>query len=215
MSRDDWYRRTTWTPDDQREFHDRNRRSRGTDSKAQYIRIQAWTLFETGDGSLINDALELLEQSFVDYPASFDCALSFETAGRCCEALNRIGEAISYYQKALARQKEFPGVVTNACFSLGKLAVEQERSDLYDTVLSALDDFGHLMLPWQAYMAYGIRAVIALSNGDDALARSYADRAFDAAAVRDSGLGWGRAKVGIVKDTNTRMHSRLLTIAGT
>ena len=214
MPRDDWCRKTTWTPDDQREFHERNRRSRGSDSKAQYVRIQAETLFETGGESLIVSALELLEQSFVDYPDASGRARAFEAAGRCFETLNRIDNAISYYQKALAREKEYPGIGTNACFLLGKLVVEHKRSGLYDSVLSGLDDFGLSVFPWHAYMTNGIRAVIAQFNGDDALARSHASAAFVAAEVRDSGLGRGREKLGIVKNMNTRMHSQLLEIAG-
>lgn len=213
MSREDWYRRTTWTPDDQREFHGCIRRSRGIDSKAQYIRIQARALLQTGDASLIAAALELLEQSFADYPGTVGHSLTLETAGDCCAALNRIDDAIAYYQRALAREKEFPGVKSNARFSLGKLAVENSRSELYGDVLRGLDDFGDLVFPWHEYMANGIRALVAQSYGDTGLARSYAAAAIEAAVAADSGLGWGRGELGLVKNTDTRMHRELLKIA--
>ena len=87
MPKDDWYRRTTWTTEDQHAFAERKRRSRGADRKAQYVRVQAETLFQTGDKELIISALKLLEQSFADYSSSFDYAQSYECAARCCETL--------------------------------------------------------------------------------------------------------------------------------
>lgn len=57
MGRDDWYRRTTWTSEDAEAFFDRLNRSRGLESKAQYVRIQALDLEEAG---LIEPASSLL-----------------------------------------------------------------------------------------------------------------------------------------------------------
>ena len=44
MSKDDWFRRTTWSDEDERAFFARLVRSRGIFRKAQYLRIQAVTL---------------------------------------------------------------------------------------------------------------------------------------------------------------------------
>jgi tetratricopeptide (TPR) repeat protein len=215
MARDEnWYRRTTWTPEDQAAFFQRNRRSRGPDSKAQYMRIQAETLRETGDKSLIGAGLELLEQSFRDYPNAMDCAQAYECAARCCESLGRIEEAITYFRKAIQREREFPGIGTNACFRFGKLVVKQGQSDLFDEVVAAIDRFGHPVFPWHAYFGYGTKAVVAYARQEKESARELAQAALKAAGVKDSGLGSGRGNIGIVGETDTVFHGRLLAAAG-
>jgi tetratricopeptide (TPR) repeat protein len=214
MPNDDWCRRTTWTTEDQRAFAERNRRSRGADSKAQYVRIQAETLFQTGDKELIISALELLEQSFADYPHSFDCAQSYECAARCCETLGRIEDAISYYRRALDREKEFPGIGTNACFHFAKLIATHRRHDAFDEALEALNKFGHPVFPWHAYMSYGPQALIAHERGDSVSAKAHAEAAIEASNVRDSSLGWGRGEIGIVNNLESEMHRQLQKLAG-
>jgi hypothetical protein len=214
MSRDQsWYRRVTWTSEDQAAFFQRNRLSLGPDSKAQYMRIQAETLRATGDEALIRGASELLEQSFRDYPNAMDCALAYECAARCCESLGQLDEGISYFRTALQREEEFRGIGTNACFRFGKLVVEQGRSDLYDEAISAIDGFGHPVFPWHAYFAYGTKAVVAHARHEKESAHKFAHAALKASAVTDSGLGWGRGKIGVVTDSDTVFHQRLLAAA--
>lgn len=213
MSRDQsWYRRTSWTDTDRAEFEQRNRRSRGSDSKAQYIRIQADTLRQTGKSELVRAALELLQRSFREFPESMDCALAYECAGRCCEQLDDPQHAAEFYKRALARERVFPGIGTNACFRLGKLAVEHRRADLYDEVLAALEAFGRPAFPWHAYMSNAVRAVIASEQGNIALSRQLAQVALEAADVRDA--GWGRDGIGVVKERDTRLHQMLGELAG-
>ena len=214
MVKDNWCRRTTWTLEDRRAFLKRNRRSRGADSKAQYIRIQAETLLQTEKKRLIVAALELLEQSFHDYPNAFGCALSYECAAKCCEALDRVDDATSYYRRALDREKEFPGIRSNACFHFAKLVAEYGRCDLFDEAVVALDNFGHPVFPWHAYMIHGPKAIIAHQRGDNTSAKSFAEAAMQASLVRNSGLGWGRGEIGIVKNTNTEFHRQLKKLSG-
>lgn len=214
MTRDNrWYRRTTWTPEDQAAFFQRNSRSRGADSKAQYMRIQAETLRDTGEEPLIRAALDLLEHSFQDYPGAMGCARAYESAASCCELLGRTEDAINYFRKAIQREKEFPGIGTNACFGFAKIVVEQDRNDLFDEVVAAIDRFGHPVFPWHSYFGYGTKAVVAHARKNNDSARELARTALKAADVKDSGLGWGRGSLGIVNDTNTAFHRRLLAVA--
>jgi len=214
MTKDDWCRRTTWTPEDERAFFDRNRRSRGADSKAQYIRIQAETLRQTGKPPLIEAALKLLELGFLDYPNTFDCALSYECAAKCSESLNRINDAIAYYRRALNRENELPGIRTNACFHFAKLVAAIAHRDLYDEAIVALDNFGHPVFPWHTYMIQGPKAIIARNRGDNVSAKSFAEMALEASTICDSGLGRGRGAIGIVNNIENVFHQQLEKIAG-
>jgi tetratricopeptide (TPR) repeat protein len=209
MTRDDWCRRTTWTPRDQAEFFARNSRSRGADSKAQYMRIQARTLLETGDPGLAQSALELFELALADHPTAMDRVWALEGAGECCERLGRAEDAADYYRQALERQQEFPGMGTSAGYLLARLAVEQDRPDLYAEALAAAELHGDPVFPWQAYILNGIRAVVAHRAGAPDLARTLANAALEAAAVSDTGLGHGRGHLGTVKDVSTRFRSVL------
>ncbi len=91
------------------------------------MRIQARTLYETGEPQLVRAALELLERACAEYPGAMDSALALETAGQCCEALERIDDAIEFYRRALQREREFPGIGTNAGYRLAKVVVEHDR----------------------------------------------------------------------------------------
>jgi hypothetical protein len=213
MTRTDWYRRTTWTEDDQREFFARNARSRGPDSKEQYVRIQAETLLGTRRPNLAEAALTLLEQNLRDYPTALFRAATFDAAGRCCASLGKVDEAVAYFRNALSREKEFPGLGTNACFHFAKLVVEAKRENLYDEALSAAEGFGHPVFPAHAYYLNGIRAVVAARDGDGGLAQVHATTALHAAAVRDTGLSHDRGHLGTVADRSTSFHEALELIA--
>lgn len=49
MSRDSWYRNTTWNSEISDVFEGKLKRARSNDSKAQYLRIQAHYLFTESD----------------------------------------------------------------------------------------------------------------------------------------------------------------------
>jgi tetratricopeptide (TPR) repeat protein len=213
MARDDWCRRTTWTAQDQKEFFDRNARSRGDHSKAQYLRIQACTLLDTGQPDLIESALQLLEQSCSDYPNAMDRALALQAAGECCEALGRTEQAIVHYLRALDREREFPGIRSNAAFLLAKIVVEHDRRDLYTKALAAAESYGAPVFPWHAYFLNGLRAAVAQEKGDLSTARAHAKLALEASAIRDTGLSHGRGHLGTVRDTPTVFHSFILKIS--
>ena len=213
MTRDDWCRRTSWSEQDAREFHERNRRSRGDDSKAQYLQIQAEALLGTEKQELLESALELAELAINQYPGTVTYARALDCAGRCCERLGRADEAIKYFLQALERESEFPGVGTNACFHLGRVVVNEAREDVFDTVRGALDDFGAPVFPWHAYMMSGVKARILAQRGALEEAALLARAALKAASVSDSGLGWGRESVGLVSDTDSQFHKELLKLA--
>jgi hypothetical protein len=215
MPQDDWCRRTTWTPADEAAFRARNRRSRGAHSKAQYLCIQAETLFKMNQPDLTEHALALAEECLHDFPEVMDRAKAFDLAGRCCVRLGYITRAVHHFHKALERQREFRGIQTLAAFNLGRLAVEESLQSEFDAVLHALDREGAAVFPWHAYMGNGIRAAIAHARGDQQSARDYARSALDAGTIDDTGLSHGRGALGTVRESEraTRLHALLVALA--
>ena len=209
MSKNHWCTSKTWSLKDRERFYERNARSRGDDSKAQYMRVQANSLFETNKTKLVKAALELLEESFSEYPDASARALSFELAGKCCVFLNKNQKAIEYFLSALERQKEYIGIQTNACYALGTLVVEEDVDGLFETVEVALNDFGAPVFAYHAYKEYGIRAYIARYQGKYQEAKLLAKKSIKASKIKDSGLGWGRNKVGLVLKKRTKFHRKI------
>jgi tetratricopeptide (TPR) repeat protein len=216
MGKDDWYRRKSWTSQDETAFRSRNRRSRGVASKAQYLRIQAETLHETGDIALAESALRLARECLSDYPgARMSRAPALDLAGRCCVRLGSTDEALGYFRDALEFQAEFPGIQTNACFHFARLVAEQRRKDQYDVALRSLSEFGAPVFPWHVFVLNGAKALIAADEGDLEGAKHSARAALAAAAVTDSGLGRGREAVGLVgpRERNSELFLRLRELA--
>lgn len=213
MGRNDWYRRTTWTPEDAEEFHARNGRSRGDANKAQYLRIQADTLLRTGDDDLLGSALELSQLALEKSPGTLSHAPALDCAGRCYERLGESQTAIQYFLDALEYQRQVPGIRTNACFHLGRVVATTRAREFYDVAWEALEDFGAPIFPWHSYMINGIGACIRADQGDVETARQLAQTALASAAVRESGLGWGRSKLGLVSDTTSHFHGIIEELA--
>jgi len=63
----DWYRRKTWTENDEAEFFAKLNRAR-KDGRAQYLKIQAIELIETKKTGLVNVAETLLNKYFDEFP---------------------------------------------------------------------------------------------------------------------------------------------------
>lgn len=199
MGRDDWYRRESWSAEDEEAFRARNRRSRGDDSKAQYLQIQAATLYATQKSDLLEPALRLAEECLREYPnAKMSRARALDLAGCCCQRLRRFEDALSHFRSALNFEREFPGVQSLACFHFARLVVEQRVEEEYDAALDALSDFGAPVFPWHAFILNAVTALIAAERGDVEGSRSGAVAALAAAEVTDSGLRGGREKLGLV-----------------
>src|SRR5690606_10834397 len=101
MTQDDWFRRTTWTETDAQSFYERLRRSRGAFHKAQYLRIQAYTLAQERQEPLVRVALDLLGQLFTEFPDLSQLASAHLQAARCYEQLGETLQALDHFQRSL------------------------------------------------------------------------------------------------------------------
>ncbi len=159
MPKRDRYRRETWSEADETDFEARLGRARSW-NRAQYLRIQAVHLAETGGRRLIRVALGLLDRMFEEYPDSIDIAPA-------------------HGQRARAN------VMTDAWLGFGWLVVEYEMVAFYDEALAVLEEFHEDVespFPVHAHREHGIRAILAGVSGEPELARREA-----AIALADAG----------------------------
>src|SRR5437016_1784466 len=105
----DWFRKRSWTPEDQADFWRRHRRCRSVYNRAQFLRIQAFHLAET---------------------RQLSCA--HVERGDIFLQRGRVDEALAEYRKAIAQERVHPEARTQCWLSFGWTAVMHHRTELYD-----------------------------------------------------------------------------------
>jgi len=210
MADESWYRRRTWTAEDQSEFHAKLRRSRGGFQKAQYCRIQAYELQQAGN---FKGALELLDLLMAEWSDDAQKAQVFSQKAQCLEALGSITEALVSYRLVFDTQRKEPGTITNAHLAFGMLVALAPCPELYDEALSVLDEFeSPSWFPYLDFSAATIRALIADAKGDRELAARQAKAALTEAAKTHSGYS-RHPRLGLVTSIKPDLESRLNRIA--
>jgi tetratricopeptide (TPR) repeat protein len=210
----DWFRKITWTESDRADFFARLARARGAYQKAQYLRIQAVHLQHTGQLESVRAALELLDILIADYPEPSEIASAHMQRGECLSTLGDPDAGLTAHREALAAERKMRTIKTDAYLGFGELVLYLERTDLYPEALSILDEFGGAeWFPVQRYRSAALRAIVFEHLGQLAEAREFAERALVAAAATESPFRYHRA-LGLVTDTGTELHGRLLALAG-
>ncbi|MGH7352381.1 MAG: tetratricopeptide repeat protein [Candidatus Methylomirabilales bacterium] len=208
----EWYRRTTWTKDDQADFEARLARAR-KQNRAQYLRIQASHLMEAANPALTSAALELLNRMLAEYPSDIQVAQAHAQRAECHIRLEELDKAIEAFRCALAREREFPNVRTTAWLDFGWLVVDRGLRQLYDEALRVLTELKDTMpFPVQRYKFHAIRALVAAERGALADAREEAKQALEAGRATRSGFRY-HPTLGLVRDTGSDIHSRLEALA--
>jgi tetratricopeptide (TPR) repeat protein len=209
LAKIEWFRRTTWTPEDQAAFFQRLERSRTPFHKAQYLRIQAYHLAEVGTALLIEGALALLDRLLTEFPEPSQLASAYEQRARCLADLGRHEDAFVALEASFAAQRAYPNLETGAYLDFGELAIGLQRTDLYDRAGALLDEFGgREVLPDSIYRHAVIRAFVAAHRGDRAAAREHARRAIGAAGRTESPFRYHR-KVGLVRFVDPEVVAKL------
>ena len=179
----DWFRRSTWSAEDEADFFARLRRSRGR--KTEYLRLQALTLAETKDQSLLSVALDLIDKALTDSPDNFHLAALYFQRAECLVALGKAREAILAFRASLQARRELPNVVDMAYLEFAWTVARLRLTSHYDEVLEVLREFGEqsdLAFPANAYRYFGALALIASERSDRIAARDWAKDALAAAA---------------------------------
>jgi len=208
----EWYRRKTWTFQDETAFFARLNRSRSRFHKAQYLRIQAGELAETAVEENLRAAVSLLELLLAEYPEPGEIAASYWQLGKCKERLHKSDEAVQAYRLALLQQRIYPNVISNAHISLAVLVAKERRRAEYDEALQALTEWGRLGdFPVMDFEMCAARAIIYAETGNQDDAVQWANDALAAAAKTHSGYRY-HAALGLVGNQHADLVERMRKI---
>lgn len=206
-----WYRRRTWSIDDQAAFFARLRRSRSGFHKAQYCRIQALELQQANN---YKAALDLLDLLMTEWPIDAQKAAVYCQKAECLEKLGDHEGTITAYKLVFDTQRKGRSEITGAHLKYGLMVALAPYPGLYDEAISVLDEFSSstLSFPIEDFMAAAVRAVITDARGNRELASRYAMTALAAAAKTHSGLA-RHATLGLVTEVPPHLERRLKQIS--
>lgn len=205
MGRHDWYRNQDWNPEIEAQFYAKLRRAR---DKSQYLRIQASSL----EASHPETALKLLEEYFA-LGEHFDRAQAYVDQARAFLTLGDVDRALESYERALAREREYPSLLTQAYLELPLLIAMMERREKYSLAIQLLDNNrSQPLFPADRFKWHAAYALITAATGDDGSARSYAKAALLDAASTDSGLRY-HPQLGLVGSEHADLCLRLTALA--
>jgi tetratricopeptide (TPR) repeat protein len=206
VSKTDWYRNADWNPEIESAFFTRLNRSR---DKSQYLRIQAYCL----RNSHPRTALQLLDQYFQLGDDHFDSAQAQVDKAQALTALGEIDAALSAYNEALERERQFPNYKTHAYLDFALLALNARKVGLYAKVLEVLDEYrDQPRFPVDRYKAHGARALILQELGRAAEAQSSGKLALAAAAESRSGFRFHQT-LGLVGNVGDEFGARIAAVA--
>lgn len=207
----DWYRKRSWTPADEEDFHKRLARARAW-SRPQYLRLQAWTLMELGE-RYYQPALTLLDMHLDRFPDDFDHGQALSTKGDCLNRMGNIQEAILFYEQAIECERAHPGRGASTWRSFAWLVASERLSDRYKCALALLDEFG--ASPSLRTLGFQCLAAKALILGDCGRDEPAAEAARDALAAAEQSASFEARypTLGVKSDGRHGVSKQLLEIA--
>jgi hypothetical protein len=205
MSRQDWFRNTSWDPKVESAFLERLARTR---DKNQCLRIQA-SILATRCPDV---ALRLLGQYFT-LGEHFEMAQAYVDQATAYVALNEVQSAITAYESALRREQQYPNLQTQAGIELALLIAERRLSERYDQAIILLQTHKErLLFPDQTFRWNCALALIRSEQGSPIESREAARRALAAAAETRSGFQH-HPKMGLVGNVEASIRQRLSELA--
>jgi len=211
VGREDWYRQETWSEADQEAFFARLNRSRSLYHKSQYARIQASYLQDAG---LVDEALQLLEQLYDEWPDESQLATAYWQEANCYLLKKNVDKAIEAYRKCfrVEERNKFRST-TNARVEFLWLVATKGLRELYDEALQEIDKMQHPSLfPVDHYRTAGALALIKKDSGAGGNISELAEQALEAASKTDSGLRYHKG-LGLVKNPDRKIIRRLKKLA--
>jgi tetratricopeptide (TPR) repeat protein len=204
MARDDWFRHTDWNAEIEAAFFEKLRRAR---DKKQYLRIQANTIA----GRMPEVALLLLDEYFA-LGDHFDQAQAHADRASAYLAKGDIEHAIAAFEAALAREEQYPRLLTYAYLDLPFLIASRRIEPRYKQALELLERYkARLTFPVDHFRWHAANALILSAQAQTASAREHARLALAAAAKDHSGFRY-HPSVGLV-DTKYEDIRHQLSVA--
>jgi len=194
-----WYRKKTWTNEDEEHFFVKLNRARKT-SRAQYLKIQAIELIETKKTKHLDVAESLLYQMLTEYPEDkFNKSSALNSLGEIYELRGDLKTALEYYEKSIKFEKEYPNVQTQSFLSYSELIIKLKNIYKYEEVLKILEPkFQESIFPIQKYKISSILSIIYNHKGEKDLTEKYKLIAEENANAETSGLRYHKY-LGIVE----------------
>ena len=190
MARDDWFRKVDWNAEIEAAFFEKLRRAR---DKKQYLRIQANTLA----GRKPEVALQLLDEYFA-LGDHFDQAQAHADRASAYLALGDSEHAIASLEAALAREEQYPRLLTYAYLDLPFLIASHRIESRYKQALELLERHrARLTFPVDHFRWHAAYALILSAQAQTSSAREHARLALAAAANDHSGFRY-HPSVGLV-----------------
>lgn len=217
MSDERWFRKFTWTKEDQDDFFAHFEELDNSYHKAQCLRIQALHLQDVGNPYTISAAIKLLELLIEKWSSPSQLAMAHLQIAECFIALGFYEEAAQAFRDSLEAKRAHSDTLANTPLSFGMFAVIHERTDLYDEVLKVLDEFPDTTgSPAEEYHYYAIKSIIAEHRGDTDKARDYAREAINSAQKVYSGNHYDKLGLKIKPEsiTETIIHKKVCDLAG-
>ena len=205
----EWYRRSTWSDEDAKEFENKLMRT-NTKNRAQYLRIQAYHLVEA---SLQVPSLQLLDRLLIEYPDDHQIAQAQYQRAEIFLQLNRIEEAIAAYRQAMDAQRKKPNVRTDAYLGFVWFVANTSHTSLFDEALEVLKEFGgDEAFPVEQFKYFASLAMIHAAKGNRTIASTHAKRALTAMNAKESKFRYHH-NLGLVHDVDSIIVERLKIIA--
>jgi tetratricopeptide (TPR) repeat protein len=178
----DWFRNERWSPEIEREFYAKLKRSRG--QRAQYLRIQAYSLVKTEP--LV--ALRLIDEYFATKDTSF-VAAAYRDQAAALVALGRVTEAIEAHRRSIEWAATHPGFETSSRLELPLLIATRKLAEHYDLAMELLESRDlRLVFPLEVFLHACSLAMIHSERGETLQALECAQLALKAAETSQSPL---------------------------
>jgi len=211
----DWFRQTAWTPEVEREFFARLKRTRT--QRSQKLVVQAWTLSRQSSPREWEAALALLDLFFQEHSDPLFLANAHTARAEAYLRLNRRAEAFASYREAIEAMRRYPNVINNSYIDYAWHVARLGMTSEFDSALKVLREFhekvgNDLTFPANAYIYFGALAMMAHALGHDADAQRWASQGL-AAAKKVEGPFTRHPSVGVVTDVDVECHERLRRLA--
>jgi len=187
----DWFRNERWSAEIERFFYEKLNRSRS--QRAQYLRIQAYSLTKTEP--LV--ALRLLDEYFATGDTFF-VAAAYSDRATALETLGLVTEAIEAHRLSIEWSAAHPGYQTVSRLELPFLIATSGQQEYYDLAVQLLQTPDlKLVFPVEMFLYAASLAIIFSKRGEPSNALKFAESALEAAGTRKSTLR-GHSGLGLV-----------------
>ena len=207
----DWFRKTAWSAQHAADFERNLARSRS--QRAQYIKIQAQTLADTGKAQLADAAIQLAHRYLKEDPRGFFETQAHLTIAKASGTKGDVSAALQAYRNAVEAEARKPGLRCCAYLEFAWFVATRGLLEAFDDVLSAMNasQEADLIFPIAQYKYFGALALISNELKDREHARRMARNALEAKA---RAAPFSRHKgVGVVQGIDGDIQERIRRLA--